>query len=225
MLSINILPEKSQPSAKVCAGCRQHLPIADFYFHKPGLREARCKKCICKRRADALAKSPEQQQRRRESSAAVYLDPERKKKKLADGKVWREQHPDIKAYMRTAALKSYHRHHERNKEKQRLKYQSDPEAGRRQRVIANYKIYGITEQDFLEMERVQGGVCAICRRPERRKVRGRVTRLSVDHCHKTGRVRGLLCAHCNSKLSLVEQLVDHMGVDLLIERLRQYLGV
>lgn len=40
----------------------------------------------------------------------------------------------------------------------------------------------------------QGGVCAICGRPPKN------TPLNVDHDHKTGLVRGLLCWHCNSRV-------------------------
>lgn len=42
----------------------------------------------------------------------------------------------------------------------------------------------------------QGGVCAICHRPPTDRKR----RLHVDHDHKTGRIRGLLCLHCNVML-------------------------
>ena len=41
----------------------------------------------------------------------------------------------------------------------------------------------------------QGGVCAICKRPPRGKLP-----LNVDHDHKTGAVRGLLCWTCNHRL-------------------------
>jgi len=47
--------------------------------------------------------------------------------------------------------------------------------------------------DYAAMLERQAGVCAICRRPP--KVGGR--RLHVDHDHRTGRVRGLLCFTCN----------------------------
>ncbi len=46
----------------------------------------------------------------------------------------------------------------------------------------------------------QGGVCAICKQPETSTNRGRVKRLSVDHCHTTRKIRGLLCQLCNTGL-------------------------
>jgi hypothetical protein len=53
------------------------------------------------------------------------------------------------------------------------------------------KKYGIDIETYERMLRAQDGVCAICRRPPK------TVRLNVDHDHKTGRVRGLLCFRCN----------------------------
>jgi hypothetical protein len=52
--------------------------------------------------------------------------------------------------------------------------------------------YGITEQEYWEIYEHQGGKCYICRRAT-----GARRRLSVDHCHETGVVRGLLDTACN----------------------------
>ena len=68
--------------------------------------------------------------------------------------------------------------------------------------------YGITLTEYAEMYAKQGGVCAICKRPETHKVPGRKTKategrvrdLSVDHCHGSGGVRELLCNDCNHML-------------------------
>lgn len=60
--------------------------------------------------------------------------------------------------------------------------------------------YGITLADYERMRDEQGGLCAICRQPETAKRRGVVMRLAVDHCHDTGKVRGLLCSSCNNGL-------------------------
>lgn len=52
--------------------------------------------------------------------------------------------------------------------------------------------YGLTLEEFEVILQQQGGVCAICHRPPN----GRV--LDVDHNHKTGQIRGLLCLSCNA---------------------------
>ena len=51
------------------------------------------------------------------------------------------------------------------------------------------------------MESQQGGVCAICKKPEKSKWNTEQPMLlAVDHDHETGRVRGLLCNNCNTGL-------------------------
>jgi len=57
--------------------------------------------------------------------------------------------------------------------------------------------YGITAEEYDAILSSQGGLCAICTRPPGRR------RLSVDHDHETGRVRGILCPRCNSVLGMV----------------------
>lgn len=73
--------------------------------------------------------------------------------------------------------------------------------------------YGITAEEYDEMFERQGGVCAVC---GNECPTGR--RLSVDHCHKTGEVRGLLCALCNMVLGAVDDNQETL-MNLLI-----YLG-
>jgi hypothetical protein len=55
------------------------------------------------------------------------------------------------------------------------------------------RAYGISSEDYEAMFKDQGGVCKICKRTPRRT-------LHVDHCHQTGKVRGLLCEDCNRGL-------------------------
>lgn len=52
--------------------------------------------------------------------------------------------------------------------------------------------YGITTNQYRAIWEAQGGRCAICQRAN-----GTRKRLAVDHDHKTGEVRGLLCGPCN----------------------------
>ncbi|WP_237075950.1 endonuclease VII domain-containing protein [Mycobacteroides abscessus] len=55
------------------------------------------------------------------------------------------------------------------------------------------KTYGITAEQYWAIYEYQGGCCWICRRAKGTGSK----RLSVDHDHKTGYVRGLLCSPCN----------------------------
>ena len=58
------------------------------------------------------------------------------------------------------------------------------------------KTYGLKAGQYQALYEAQGGVCYICRRAT-----GKVRKLAVDHCHRTGFVRGLLCKPCNSVLA------------------------
>jgi len=62
------------------------------------------------------------------------------------------------------------------------------------------KRYGIGVEEYEELFIKQDGKCAICGKPESRTVKGKVTRLAVEHDHETGKVRGLACHACNRML-------------------------
>ena len=69
---------------------------------------------------------------------------------------------------------------------------------RRVRTSRNSELkskYGITIEDYEAMEKAQGDGCALCGGTQVDD-RG----LAVDHSHKTGKVRGLLCSNCNRAL-------------------------
>jgi hypothetical protein len=77
--------------------------------------------------------------------------------------------------------------------------------------IGNLKNYGLTRDDYVNMEKSQNGVCKICGEPEKYK-----KRLSVDHDHaccsgskSCGKcIRGLLCSNCNRVLGQVNDNVE-----------------
>jgi hypothetical protein len=65
--------------------------------------------------------------------------------------------------------------------------------------------YGITTGDFDDLLKKQNGRCAICGNVfDHLKKRN----VHIDHDHKTGVVRGLLCHHCNTGLGLFKENVD-----------------
>jgi hypothetical protein len=57
--------------------------------------------------------------------------------------------------------------------------------------------YGLTQAQYEAMLAAQGNGCAICGRAPEGSYPGM---LHVDHCHETGRLRGLLCQVCNLSL-------------------------
>ncbi|MBX9392282.1 endonuclease VII domain-containing protein [Streptomyces sp. TRM72054] len=63
--------------------------------------------------------------------------------------------------------------------------------------------YGLSVADYNDLLRKQGGVCAICSRPERMRRGEKLMRMPVDHDHKTGAVRGILCQTCNRAIGLL----------------------
>lgn len=82
---------------------------------------------------------------------------------------------------------------------------------RRKRRRSSIKTeHGITEEDYLALSAKQDGRCAICRitKCEITSLEPRRKRLHIDHCHATGRIRGLLCGPCNALLGLARDRPD-----------------
>lgn len=85
-------------------------------------------------------------------------------------------------------------------------YARNPERANENRRRFNLqKFYGLTVVEYDELLRKQSGVCGICGKgePAAHGRTGKQFRLSVDHDHETGAVRGLLCQKCNRAIGLL----------------------
>jgi len=82
------------------------------------------------------------------------------------------------------------RNPEKIREATRKRYES------RGRELQYQRLYGIGEAEVSRLREAQGDRCAICGRHGAESYNG----LHVDHCHGTGRVRGLLCHFCNTAI-------------------------
>src|SRR5207244_1416765 len=85
--------------------------------------------------------------------------------------------------------------------------------------------YGITLEQYEELKAKQHGLCAICDKPPLigKRAAGKEKqppRLTVDHDHATGRVRGLLCQWCNTSIIAG---IEKSGASLA--RIAEYLGI
>lgn len=123
---------------------------------------------------------------------------------LAKSKEWRENNRERS---KENAKRHYAKHGEKIRERSKEWYEANKEQaleyGRAKKAsdkdrYKNYDLmrnYGITLDDYQQILGGQGGTCAICGEPPKKN-----RRMSVDHCHETGEVRGLLCDHCNRGL-------------------------
>ncbi len=114
-----------------------------------------------------------------------------------------KQNPEIYK-KRNANYKEYRKNYY-NKPENKLKYKNQ--------TLKN--TFGISLDEFNKLLEKQNGVCAICFKPESTK---RNKTLAVDHDHKTGKIRGLLCSHCNRGLGLLKD-----SPEIIMEAIK-YLG-
>lgn len=108
-------------------------------------------------------------------------------KRAAESKttLWKEKNPEKWRVIR---------------ERRKAKEKNDPQIQRQKRNQQLKRTYGITVEQYESMLAAQNGVCAICFRGPTG-----VRPLHVDHCHRTGKVRGLLCHQCNWYLGTLDK--------------------
>lgn len=141
-----------------------------------------------------------------------------KAKHTAQNKAWRERNPEAAkaSQQRYDAQKLAKRKSDPEALKAYQKYSADyavawrkknPERYKQQVWKRNLKAkYGITPAEYTAMAERQKGLCAICAQASV----GKKKYLSVDHCHTTGKVRGLLCDKCNLGIGLIGDTVEQV---------------
>jgi hypothetical protein len=127
---------------------------------------------------------------------------ERKAEKVESARLKRQQNPEkFKVY----ASEYYQNNKERYKahfEKRRKRLKQDGTWQRRTREYTMRHKYRLSIEQYDAMFQEQNGLCAICGGPPRV---GMNKKLHIDHDHATGKVRGLLCMHCNHSIERVEK--------------------
>jgi hypothetical protein len=82
---------------------------------------------------------------------------------------------------------------------QRQEWAKDPLKRRKRKLMSKY---GLTLEDYDNMLKAQDYKCKICGTEDTRNKSYKF--FPVDHCHRTGKVRGLLCDYCNVGLGRFE---------------------
>jgi len=93
------------------------------------------------------------------------------------------------------------------KHKDRLNFERKEDRAKnpdKYRNLSLVRLYGITLDKYIQMHEEQGGLCAICKKPETAKRKdGSIRWLCVDHNHTTKENRQLLCSRCNTAIGLI----------------------
>jgi hypothetical protein len=109
-----------------------------------------------------------------------------------------------------ARSRDYHQKHKERLSKYHKQWQKDNrEHARFKKVLRNF---GLSSDKYQQIMEEQNNLCAICRKPETRRDKrtGHIMRLSVDHDHRNGVVRGLLCGACNAALGHFDDDCDRL---------------
>jgi hypothetical protein len=95
---------------------------------------------------------------------------------------------------------------QKNNARSKLHRELNPERVRNLIKKAYYlKNYGITYEQFLAMYEASGKKCSICDKVVIHLGRNIHNRAVLDHCHKTGKIRNILCHMCNASIGLMRE--------------------
>lgn len=118
-----------------------------------------------------------------------------------------EQKAKKKAYMAAYVRKDPEKH----KAYHRDYYQANKHKTIKQTVHAyQFRAYGITQAEVDTLFALHNDCCHCCGIPVSRHLSGakKIEVGHIDHCHSSGKVRGILCSHCNAGLGLLRDRPD-----------------
>lgn len=179
---------------RICSVCHVKKSITDFYKDKSkkiGISST-CKECS-KKYSKIYAIE-------HKDSILVYQKEYRKNNKVKHRKQIKQYYDSHKE-----ELKAYRDEYKKNN-KEKIKEQQKQYRLNNPEKIKNHDLfssYGITLAEYNSMLESQNNVCAICGNCETEKTdKNKNRNLAVDHNHKTGKIRGLLCGKCNKMIGL-----------------------
>ena len=114
---------------------------------------------------------------------------------------------DGHAYSCKECRNTYARQKSRNSPK-RPRSKRDPAREREGRLL---RVFGIDNDRYNEMFALQAGKCDICGKHQMELNK----RLCVDHCHETGKIRGLLCHSCNVAIGFLGDDIENLNCAIM----------
>jgi hypothetical protein len=155
-------------------------------------------------------RTEEQKERRREYERNRRKDPEVKARLALHSKTW------------AAKRNADPERHAAHRAKVRAAYANNPSFADKCRTATRERrlavLYGLTLESREELLSKQNGKCAICQRPVSFDGASRHRGAHIDHCHATGKVRGILCGGCNHAIGKLGDTLE--GVLRAVEYLK-----
>ena len=130
---------------------------------------------------------------------------------------WRARNKEKNAEYQKEYNKEYRK---KNLEKLNINNKKWREANKEQDAVVMLKArlkrkYNLSIEEYETLIESQNNSCKVCGTHAKNNIKGK---LYIDHCHTTGKVRGLLCMKCNSALgllnddkTLVQKLIDYLS--------------
>ncbi len=188
--------------AKICSRCKKIKGLADYAKGRP-----ECKVCA----SDWARKYHQKNKEERNKQKRKYYRDNTEKIKERKQKYRQNNKEKIKEY----TLKYRQENREKINTATREYYQNNKKMVAKKAIEYNLRKYNLTFEKFSQILSKQGGVCLICKKPPNK---GR--RLHVDHCHKTGVTRALLCINCNRGLGFFidDPYILQRAIEYLVEK-------
>ena len=214
---------------KICSKCKIEKPFSDFYKDKSkkhGL-SGWCKQCVQVKYEDPVEREKKRISRKNWKKNNPEKVARYKEKSIEQGKKYRELNKESikirqqewyeknKERILISRKENYHLNKEEIKKRQEA-YRNKPSYKKRSRNNWLMRQYGIDTNVYNQILESQNYACAICGSNE---TGGRGKKhFSVDHCHTTKKVRGLLCKSCNIMLGeakdntrILSKAIEYLG--------------
>lgn len=189
---------------KVCRDCGETKPIDQFYSDKARLdgRSIRCKACFNAKLATYQMRPP----RHKTPPGMKRCTLCKATKPESEFSQDRAFHDGLSRKCKTCSNARSSAYAKANRKalnaKQLARYHANKD---RYHDYHLKRHYGMTKGEYALMFEAQGGRCAICGSTNPST---RTKRLDIDHCHETGRIRGLLCGNCNRGIGYLKHSIN-----------------
>src|ERR1035437_4788142 len=174
---------------KTCSKCKVSKPLEEFSKDRQNKSGYRCSCKLCNK---ALQKEYQKEYHKEYKNTPQYKEYK-------------------KEYQNTPQYKEYQKEYNKNCQNtpQRKAYQNTPQYKIATRKHNLKRSFGMTQQEYTLLYNQQEGKCLGCDK--------HFPILSIDHCHQTNKIRGLLCQRCNlvignadDKVSTLRNLIEYI---------------